>query len=43
MVAAVDAQHLVDKVDDVSPYHTDLVDDDEFDFLKQFDSVAAIF
>ena len=35
-VAGVDAQHLVDEVDDIGTYHRDLVDDDELDLADEF-------
>ena len=42
-VAGVDAQYLVDEVDDVCAHHTDLVDDNEFYLAYQFALGACVF
>ncbi len=41
-VVAVNAQHLVDKVDDIGTYHADLINDDEFEFADDLDLFAIV-
>ena len=42
-VAAVDAQHLVDEVDNVGPHHAHLVDDDELHLTDELYLLTVVF
>ena len=41
-VAAIDAEHLVDEVDDVCTYHRNLIDDDEFQFAENLALLSVV-
>ena len=41
-VASIDAQHLVDEINNVRAYHTDLIDDDELHFAYQLPLGASV-
>ena len=41
-VVSIDAQHLVDKVDDIGTHHRYLVDDDEVEFPDELDFLGRV-
>ena len=42
-IARIDAEDSVDEIDDICPYHTYLVDDDEFEVADEFHVFLIIF